>query len=47
MTVAYGRDYDDVSPISGVLRGGGEHSVSVGVDVNMIAGAPADALSGR
>jgi transglutaminase-like putative cysteine protease len=47
VTVAYGRDYDDVSPISGVLRGGGEHSVSVGVDVNMIAGAPVDALSGR
>ncbi|WP_045834828.1 transglutaminase family protein [Hyphomicrobium sp. 99] len=47
VTVAYGRDYDDVSPISGVLRGGGEHSVSVGVDVNMVAGAPADALSGR
>jgi transglutaminase-like putative cysteine protease len=43
--VAYGRDYDDVSPISGVLRGGGEHSVNVGVDVNMIA-AIADALSG-
>ncbi len=46
VTVAYGRDYDDVSPISGVLRGGGEHSVNVGVDVNMIA-APADALSGH
>lgn len=39
ITVAFGRDYDDVSPISGVLRGGGEHSVSVGVDVNMIADA--------
>ncbi len=46
VTVAYGRDYDDVSPMSGVLRGGGEHSVNVGVDVNMIA-APADALSGH
>jgi transglutaminase-like putative cysteine protease len=46
VTVAYGRDYDDVSPISGVLRGGGEHSVNVGVDVNMIA-ATADALSGH
>jgi len=46
VTVAYGRDYDDVSPISGVLRGGGEHSVNVGVDVNMIAAA-ADALSGH
>jgi transglutaminase-like putative cysteine protease len=47
VTVAVGRDYDDVSPISGVLRGGGEHSVSVAVDVVAIAGAPAGALSGR
>ncbi|RUO98628.1 transglutaminase family protein [Hyphomicrobium sp.] len=42
ITVAYGRDYDDVSPISGVLRGGGEHSVSVAVDVNMVADATAN-----
>lgn len=41
VTVAIGRDYDDVSPISGVLRGGGEHSVSVGVDVNIAAEATA------
>jgi transglutaminase-like putative cysteine protease len=33
ITMAYGRDYDDVSPISGILLGGSEHSVSVGVDV--------------
>lgn len=33
ITIAYGRDYDDVSPISGVLLGGGEHTVSVGVDI--------------
>lgn len=31
--IAFGRDYDDIAPISGVLLGGGEHSVSVGVDV--------------
>ncbi|WP_414464198.1 transglutaminase family protein [Hyphomicrobium sp. DY-1] len=42
ITVAFGRDYDDVSPISGVLRGGGEHAVSVSVDVNVVAGATAD-----
>ena len=41
VTVAIGRDYDDVSPISGVLRGGGEHSVTVGVDVNIAAAATA------
>jgi transglutaminase-like putative cysteine protease len=31
--VAWGRDYDDVSPIKGVILGGGEHKVTVGVDV--------------
>lgn len=33
ITIAYGRDYDDVSPIAGILLGGNEHSVFVGVDV--------------
>ncbi len=33
ITVAYGRDFGDVSPISGILTGGGEHVVSVSVDV--------------
>jgi transglutaminase-like putative cysteine protease len=33
ITIAYGRDYDDISPIGGVLLGGGDHTVSVGVDV--------------
>ncbi len=33
ITIAYGRDYDDISPISGVLLGGGEHTVSVAVDI--------------
>lgn len=33
ITLAYGRDYEDVSPVSGVLLGGGEHGVSVSVDV--------------
>lgn len=33
VTVACGRDYEDVSPISGLLLGGGDHEVSVGVDV--------------
>lgn len=36
ITVAYGRDYEDVSPISGVLLGGGEQGLSVAVDVNAI-----------
>ena len=33
ITIAHGRDYDDVSPVSGVLLGGAEHTVSAGVDV--------------
>jgi transglutaminase-like putative cysteine protease len=33
ITLAWGRDYDDVSPIKGVILGGGRHSISVSVDV--------------
>ncbi len=33
VTVAWGRDYHDVSPIRGVLLGGGAHDVKVAVDV--------------
>jgi len=33
LTLAFGRDYGDVSPIKGVLLGGGEHSVEVAVEV--------------
>ncbi len=33
ITLAWGRDYDDVSPIKGVILGGGRHSISVGVNV--------------
>ena len=33
ITVAYGRDYSDISPIGGVMMGGGEHDVAVSVDV--------------
>src|SRR5262249_21042419 len=31
--LAWGRDYDDVSPIKGVILGGGPHKVTVAVDV--------------
>jgi transglutaminase-like putative cysteine protease len=31
--LAWGRDYDDVSPVKGVILGGGAHSVIVSVDV--------------
>jgi len=33
ITVGWGRDYGDVSPVSGVMFGGGEHDVTVSVDV--------------
>ena len=37
ITVAWGRDFSDVSPIRGVILGGGQHLVSVGVDVEPIS----------
>ena len=33
ITVAWGRDYTDVSPVYGVLLGGASHKLDVGVDV--------------
>ena len=33
ITIGWGRDYGDVSPVSGVMFGGGEHEVTVAVDV--------------
>ncbi len=33
ITVAYGRDFGDVSPVAGILTGGGEHIVKVAVEV--------------
>ena len=33
ITLAFGRDYADVSPVSGVITGGGAHTVKVSVDV--------------
>ncbi len=36
ITFAYGREYGDVSPVSGVLLGGGTHSVAVAVDVDAL-----------
>ncbi len=34
--IAYGRDYGDVSPVAGILTGGGDHDVKVSVDVEEI-----------
>ncbi len=33
LTIAYGRDYEDISPISGVILGGGDQTMAVAVDV--------------
>ena len=42
LTVAWGRDFGDVSPVHGVLVGSGSHQLSVSVDVipNGLAGVP-------
>jgi transglutaminase-like putative cysteine protease len=34
VTVAWGRDYADVSPINGLVVGGGRHAIDVAVDVS-------------
>jgi transglutaminase-like putative cysteine protease len=34
--LAWGRDYEDVSPLKGVILGGGKHTVRVGVDVRPV-----------
>ena len=36
--LAWGRDFGDVSPLKGVILGGGEHKVKVAVDVTPIEG---------
>jgi transglutaminase-like putative cysteine protease len=41
VTLAWGRDYGDISPIRGVILGGGQHSLTVHVDVIRSNGATA------
>lgn len=36
VTLAWGRDFSDVTPLKGVVLGGGRHSVRVGVDVEPV-----------
>lgn len=38
ITVSYGRDFADVSPLIGILTGGGNHEVTVAVDVELLEG---------
>ena len=42
VTVAWGRDYHDVSPIHGVILGGGSHTLRVNVDVVRLAESTPD-----
>jgi transglutaminase-like putative cysteine protease len=36
ITVAFGRDFADVSPVAGVITGGGAHQLKVSVDVTQV-----------
>jgi len=45
ITVAFGRDYNDVSPVRGVILGAGEHSLEVAVDVIAVKEPVAAAVS--
>lgn len=40
LTLAWGRDFADVSPVHGVVVGGGNHRLKVAVDVNSVAALP-------
>jgi transglutaminase-like putative cysteine protease len=37
ITIAWGRDYSDVSPVRGIILGSGDHSMTVSVDVMGLA----------
>jgi len=36
ITLAWGRDFGDVSPLRGVILGGGRHKIEVSVDVSPV-----------
>jgi transglutaminase-like putative cysteine protease len=42
VTLAWGRDYGDVSPINGVIFGGGAHRIEVSVDVTPVSEAASE-----
>jgi transglutaminase-like putative cysteine protease len=42
VTLGWGRDYGDVSPINGFILGGGAHTIAVAVDVDPVAAGRAD-----
>ncbi len=40
ITIGWGRDYGDMSPLKGIMSGGGKHRLEVGVDVLPLAEVP-------
>ena len=40
VVLAWGRDFDDVSPVKGVILGGDQHSIGVSVDVTEVGDEP-------
>ncbi|GIX09862.1 transglutaminase family protein [Elioraea sp.] len=47
VVLGWGRDYADVSPVRGVILGGGRHGLSVGVDLDPVEEAAEPPASGR
>jgi transglutaminase-like putative cysteine protease len=45
IVLAWGRDYDDVSPIKGVILGGGTHTVKVMVDIMPVSSGESPVLT--
>ena len=45
VTLAWGRDYSDVSPLRGVIFGGGEHDIKVAVAISRLASTPTAPLA--
>jgi len=45
VTLAWGRDYGDVSPLRGLILGGGGHTLKVEVDMEPVAESSFDAAS--
>jgi transglutaminase-like putative cysteine protease len=46
VTLAWGRDFDDVTPMRGVILGGGEQSLAVRVTVTPLEHAPIESVDG-
>jgi transglutaminase-like putative cysteine protease len=40
VTLAWGRDYGDVSPLRGLILGGRDHTLKVAVDMKPLEGLP-------